>query len=320
MNPIDLASIQKHLLKSGHFELTLLPGFGCHWTNLRINTQGVWRDLLDPVQNYEELFQGKPSLGSYLMAPWANRIQYAAFEFEGKRYKLRNNFPDETAIHGDVRCRPWKVLEASEKKIEAVLDSRDFEDFNYPFALSFKHGIEVIENRIVVQFFITNLDARRAPAGFGFHPFLKRRLSEKDEDIKVMVPARKVYPQEKCIPTGPADAVWGRFDLRSDKLFGTPGLDHCYTQLTENKIRVVYPGTNVEIDFTLDSIFSHIVIYAPNKTDGVLCPRDFVAIEPQTLATNGFNARAAGWAGTGVKVLEPGEQWGGKWEMSAHFQ
>ena len=315
MEKTSAASIRKHKLKNDRFELIVLPGFGCHWTNLRLKIQNKWHELLDPVLDYEALLAKKPSLGSYIMAPWSNRIAKAEFQFEGKRYQLRETFPDGTAIHGDVRHRPWQVRSATEKKFEATLDSRKFSDFNYPFALTFKHSVELSDNRILVRFSIENVDKRRAPVGFGFHPFLKRRLTEKDSDVIVMLPAQKVYPDEKCIPTGQAIPVSGRTDLRKEKLIGTPQLDHCYTALTSDTIRIVYPGSKVEVDFKMDPIFKHVIVYAPNNPDGT--PRNFVAVEPATNVNSGFNLFSQGWQGTGVKVLEPGESWGGNWGIFA---
>lgn len=302
------------ILKNEFFELVFLPDFGCHWTNLRIKVGTEWSELLDPVVDDESFFNKKPSLGSYLMAPWSNRIAQAAFEFEGKRYPLRQTFPDGTAIHGDVRHRRWEVISASGEKFEAKLDSRAFNDFNYPFALVFQYSVELSSRRILVRFSIENVDQHRAPVGFGFHPFLKRCLTEKDSDIVVILPAENVYPDEQCIPTAPAVPVSGRTDLRAKKFIGTPNLDHCYTQLTSDTIRMIYPGSGVEIDFKIDPVFKHVIVYAPNHSDGI--PRNFVAVEPATNVNDGFNLFARGWPGTGVKVLEPAEVWGGVWEIS----
>ena len=128
-----------------------------------------------------------------------------------------------------------------------------------------------------------------------------------------MLPAEKVYPDEKCIPTSPALPVSGRFDLRQRKPIGTPKLDHCFTGLTESKIRMIHEGSKMEVVFKIDPVFSHAIIYAPSNPDG--SPRNFVAVEPATNVNDGFNLFARGWQGTGVKVLEPGECWGGSWEL-----
>ena len=305
-----LASLKTQILRNDHFELTFLPDYGCCWKSLRINLRGKWIDLLKPLE-------GKTTplhFGSYVMAPWSNRIVQGVFEFEGKTYQLRKNFPDDTAIHGDVRTRPWTVSVLTQERFEAVLDSREFPDFNFPFKVKFKHVLELSGGELKMSLFIENLDRARIPAGFGFHPFFKRRLTDLDEDIIVLLPAEKVYPDEKCIPTGPPVKVSGPKDLRSERFLGNPNLDDCYTGLNSHLIRLVYPGSKVEVHYRIDPVFSHLVIYAPNEADNT--PRDFVAVEPVTHVNNGFNLYTRGWPETGIKILEPGEIWGGTCELS----
>lgn len=303
-------SFQTHQLKNDRIDLTLLPDRGCYWSCLRILVRGTWVDLIEPVVGDRPPFH----FGSYIMAPWSNRIVQGRFEFEGRPYQLRKNFPDETAIHGDVRTRPWTIELASEKKFEATLDSHDFADFNFPFALKFKYALELSGNRLRISLFIKNVDQKRAPVGMGFHPFFKRRLTEHDEDIMVILPAEKFYPDEKCIPKSPAVSVSGPTDLRKEKYLGNPNLDHCFTDLTRNLIRLLYTGSKVEVHYQIDPLFTHVIIYAPRNERGE--PRECVAVEPASHVNDGFNLYAKDWKGTGIHVLEPGEAWGGSCELS----
>src|SRR3989338_444431 len=206
IKPSLKSSLKIHTLENSQFKLSLFPDFGCYWNTLRIHLRGKWTDLLEPLFGEAPPFH----FGSYMMAPWSNRIVQGVFEFEGKRYQLQKNFPDETAIHGDIRSRPWDIQVATPVKFEAVLDSTKFLDFNYPFKLRFRHVLEVLENRLRMSLFIENMDRQHVPVGLGFHTFFKRRLTKQDQDVIVLLPAEKVYPDEKCIPTGPAIAVSGR--------------------------------------------------------------------------------------------------------------
>lgn len=305
-----MPSFQTYKLKNKYWELTFFPECGCYWETLRIFLKSQWVHLLEP------LFGDAPPFhyGSYMMAPWSNRLVDGVFEFEGKRYQLRKNFPDDTAIHGDVRHRPWTIESATSEKFVASLDSRKFPDFNYPFKLKFKHTLELSDNHLRMSLLIENVDRQHAPVGLGFHPFFKRQLISEDKDIMVVLPAKKVYSDKKCIPTGPAVGVLGETDLRSERFLGNPNLDHCFTNLTGSIIRMVYSGSQVELRYQMDSIFSHVVVYAPNHPDGLA--KNFVAVEPVTHVNNGFNLYTRGWKGTGIKVLEPGEVWGGACELS----
>ena len=300
-------------LRSPKLELTFLPGFGCHWTRLRASIGGKWRDVLDPVPPEAALGAGGLH-GSFIMAPWSNRVAGASFAFEGKTHVLRPSSKDGTAIHGDVRARPWHTLVQGEARFEAGFRTEAFPEFNYPFPLVLHHAIEVRGERLRVDLHIENTGSSRAPVGFGFHPYFRRRLTERDDDCMVILPAELVYPAERCIPTGPPVPVTGAIDLRRREKLGARGLDHCVTGITSPEFRVIYPGSEVELRFRVDPIFGHAVVYAPNKASGEA--EAFIAVEPVTNANDGFNLRERGHEQTGVKVLEPGEGWGGGWELS----
>ncbi len=301
-------------LRNDRLELSFVPSFGCHWTRLRISVKGEWEDFLRPVPDGDALIESPGSHGSYVLAPWSNRIAGGAFLFAGKRHELRQNFRDGTAIHGDVRTRPWKVLSSAPERFEAELDSRELEDFNYPFKLRFRLLMTLKEDRLRTELAVENVDSRVAPAGFGFHPFVLRRLSWRDDDLILVVPAERVYPSVNCLPTGPAVPVGGATDLRGLHPLGAPNLDHCFTGFTEREIRVIYRGSRTEVRFSFDEPFGHAVVYAPNAGGGH--PESFVAVEPVTNANDGFNLLARGVEETGVKVLEPGERLDAGWEIS----
>ena len=167
---------------------------------------------------------------------------------------------------------------------------------------------------IRTSIWLENVDRSPVPVGAGFHPFFKRRLTERDKDMILLFPAEKVYPARDCLPTSPAVPTSGKTDLSELRLLGNPDLDHCFTGFGEDSVRIFYPGTGVQLRYRMDPIFSHAVIYAPKGSGGA--PRDFVAVEPVTHVNNGFNCLARGWRGTGVKILAPGETWGGSWDLS----
>ncbi len=307
---------QEHVLQNPFFEMKVLPEFGCHWSSLRLNLNGQWLDLLLPAPSHAALVKKPGAYGSYLLAPWSNRIQGASFEFDRQTYRLKKNSNDGTAIHGDVRLRPWKVVRSTPTLFEAELESANFPDFNFPFPFHYRHNVEICDNRITAGMWVRNLGATKAPAGLGFHPYFLRRLTTEDPDVELTLPAEKVYPASKCIPTGPAIPVSGNNDLRARCLLGKRGLDHCYTAIKAGPVKILYPGTRVEILMRSDSLYNHAVVYAPDSWRGWGKPRPYFCVEPVTHVNDGFNLFARGWEGTGVKELEPGESWGGCFELT----
>ena len=65
--------------------------------------------------------------------------------------------------------------------------------------------------------------------------------------------------------------------------------------------RIVYPAQQVEISIHANPIFEHYIVYSPPE-------QPFFAVEPVTNANDGFNLFEQGIAGSGVFVLEPGEE------------
>ncbi len=301
-------------LRNRHLDLTVLPEFGCHWSRLRLSAKGKWLDLLIPVEQQESLLRRTGARGSFILAPWSNRIAGASFEFDGRNHRLRPNSPDGTTIHGDVRTRAWKVEVETEDRIEATLNSRDCDDFNYPFALKFRHSLYLDRERLVVDLETENCDSCSAPVGMGFHPYFRRRLTERDRDVMVSVPARKRYPLEASLPTGRAVDVRGNKDLRSLSPLGERHMDDCYTCLEDTTFRLVYAGTGVEVRFEVDRVFGHVIVYSPRDEAGN--SSDFVAVEPVSNVNDAFNLMARGWEETGTKILEPGETLKGTWCLS----
>jgi len=301
-------AFQVHKLSNQVLTLSCLPEYGCHWTGLSVLKGNDWVDVLYTVLEGVPSQRNVPDFGSFTLAPWSNRVKDSVFNFQAKRYSLKQNFPDGTAIHGDVRSRPWHQVLMSSERIELELDSRHFSDFNYPFSLTFKHVLELSEYRLSVGLWMTNVSKVAAPVGFGYHPYFKRCLTKSDEDVMLVVPAEKVYPDQAQIPTGPAEAVSGNTDLKHEKMLGNPDLDHCFTDL-KGPMRLIYPGTDLKITLETDPALSHVVIYTPTDDQGNV--RNCVAVEPVTHVNNGFNLYYENWQGTGIKVLEPGETWGG---------
>lgn len=300
-------------LKNDLLDLTLVPEFGCHWTSLKYHARGTWLNLLYPVPKISQLPQFSTRDGSYILAPWSNRLQNAHFKFEEKDYHLRPNFPDGTTIHGDVWTRPWKIVRKALDYFEAELQTHHFSDFNYPFPLIFRHSISLIGSQLAVSLYIENNHNDNVPVGMGFHPFWNRRLVKGGTDVVLKVPARKIYPTKVAIPQGPAEPVTEKTDLRRGKDLSGVDLDDCFTDLSAQEIDLTWGNPGVQVRYQFSSIFGHVVIYSPLDEKGT--PKDFVAVEPVTNVTDGFNLLTKGWSNTGVKILAPKESWGGTWTL-----
>lgn len=280
-----------HRLENAHWQAVLVPEHGGGIVTGRIRYNGLWVDVLRPTPPDKH---NKPS--SFVMLPWANRIRDGVLRYNGQTWQLETPSPTEAARHGDVRKRPWQVLESSETTLRIAIDSRDFDDFNFPFALTAEATYTLDGADFIWQVTLTNVDTQAFPAGFGFHPYWQHTAANMP---LLQVPCAAEYKLTDQMADGGAVPISQRLDFRQPRAVTEDmQLDDLVTERTPGEpIRLIYEQWNKQIHMIADDIFAHVVLFT--APDGTL------AVEPQTNANDGFNLHENGVAGSGVFVVEP---------------
>lgn len=305
-------------LRTDRWEVDVLPGTGAALGAGRIRTaDGVWRDLLRPTRRTAS---GDPEkCASFPMVPWSNRIRDGVLPFAGRRWQLQRNAADGTAIHGAVRYAHWQVVEQSATGVTLAVDTSEQIGVNFPwqFGATIRYAIE--RDALVVTTSVRNTDVEPFPAGFGHHPYLSRALLPVGAPVReypptagplLQVPARAGYRLNAALPDGPAGEVPARADFRTKRLLGSAFVDDVLTDLEPGAPVVVeYPDEGVRVDLTVDPVYRHVVVYAPRR-------RCYFAVEPATNVNDGFTLHEQGVPGTGVFVLEPGEERTGTFRLA----
>ncbi|UZN03534.1 aldose epimerase [Cellulomonas sp. S1-8] len=304
-------------LRNDRWEVDVLPGTGAALGAGRIRTSdGVWRDLLRPTRRTGS---GDPEkCASFPMVPWSNRIRDGVLPFAGRRWQLQRNAADGTAIHGAVRYAHWDVVEQSGTGVTLAVDTAEQIGINFPWQFGATVRYAVDGDDLVVTTSVRNTDVEPFPAGFGHHPYLSRAL------LPVGAPAREYPPTAGpllqvdaaagyrltgALPDGPAGPVPPRADFRAQRPLGTGFVDDVLTSLAPGApVHVEYPEEGVAVDLTVDPVYRHLVLYAPRR-------RCYFAVEPATNVNDGFALHDAGVPGTGVFVLEPGEERSGTFRL-----
>jgi aldose 1-epimerase len=285
-----------HTLQNKHWQAGILPETGASIVFGRVRYAGTWVDILRPTDeaNYDN--SGKCS--SFIMAPWANRIRDGKFTYGSVTYQLNTRPDTGNARHGDVRSRPWQVIESSETHIHLRLRSIDFGDVNWPFAFTINAQYELNEENFVWELALTNDDEREMPAGFGHHPYFVR-LGESMPMLQI--PADQRYTLINSMPEEAASPVDPQLDFRelrpvSDDL----QLDDLLTGEDANQPNLLrYEDWGITLEMHADDIFKHTILFS--------APDGSIAVEPQTNANAGVNLLEAGVEGHGVVVLPAGE-------------
>jgi aldose 1-epimerase len=312
---VDGAS-QLVTLRNDAWELDVLPATGASLAGGRIRTSdGVWRDLLRPTRR---TVLGEPEkCSSFPMVPWSNRIQDGVLPFGGRTWQLQRNGADGTAIHGAARHSAWTVTDRTETRVVLELDTTGLVGVNFPWQFRAQITYALAGNKLVVGTSVRNVDREPFPAGFGHHPYLMRTLSAVGTTAPptpgqpvLEVPAHKGYSLVNALASGPAGEVPQRADFRVARPLTSAFVDDVLTAWEPGApVRISYQDLGVSVDLHADPVYAHLVLYAPRK-------RPYFAVEPVTNVNNGFSLHAAGVPGTGVFVLEPGEERCGAFTMT----
>jgi len=245
-------------------------------------------------------------LGSFIMAPWANRVREAKFMFEGKSISLKANTADGTAQHGDVRKRPWNVLKQGPNSVTLEYDSAAHADSNWPWKYRCRVEYALEEMSLVARLSVVNEDTSPFPTGCGHHPYFSRRLWDDRDAIELRAPVSGRYPLKAACAIGPAapDDLSRRLGM-----LATIPDEHIDTVFAgfggEAELR--WPSSGVTLRIKASANMNHLVLFAPHANGRSGTPLPFIAVEPQTQVNDAFNLESTGVSGTGSVVLKPGE-------------
>jgi aldose 1-epimerase len=290
-----------HTLDNGLWQVGILPETGASLAFGRVRAGDRWLDVLRPTPS--TCLDNPELCASFPMIPWSNRLRDGRFTFRGIEYQLRPNADDGSAMHGVARDLPWTVEHADSAAMVVSLDTRHFEGVNFPWRFSARLTFELAQGLFKIITQVRNEDATPMPAGFGHHPYFLRRLVNEPDgpDVHLYCACSQAFLLEAGIPTGPAIPVPPQLDFRTCRPLGDKPLNDCLTGCPGGlALEYVNPGLGLAIWANPD-IFKHVVLYAPPD-------KPYFAVEPVTNANDGFNLHEKEIAGSGVFVLEPGEE------------
>ena len=266
-------------IADGSLEAVLLPEAGARLHRLRAFGHDLLRTPPDPSQHLREpIFWG-----GYLMAPWCNRLAARATPVGGRQVNLASNFPDGSAIHGQVHAIPWTVTAAATCSVRGGGDG-------WPWPYEVTLAAEARDASLSLRWRLTNLADEPMPAGMGFHPWWRR-------PIQVRVDAGLAYASNATPPPDPGP-ISGGLDLRA---LGSPadGLDGTWTDASMPPVALAWPelGLRATIAASVEARF--VAVATPPDLDAI-------AVEPQTHAPDGLRRLLDGRA-DGLAWLPAGE-------------
>jgi aldose 1-epimerase len=266
-------------LRAGDTRAVILPEEGAAFA--RLDHRG--RALLVPVPDGADPNAGFH--GSFLMAPWTNRLDGGRIGVAGVTHHMPVNRPEEnTAIHGFLREMAWDVLDAgtSHLVMSCAFDRAPFT------------GISRIETRLaadslVLSVRLTNAGIAPTPMGFGWHPYFVR-----PRGTSISVATRTAFGRDArnlAIAPRPCAGLYG-----SDGMLD--GLDAHFAGW-DGSARIDWPDSRWLTLRASGAWASNLQVFAPRDA-GVL------AIEPVSHAPDAANRMDAAAHGA-MHTLEPGQ-------------
>jgi aldose 1-epimerase len=270
--------IQELRFASDSVELTVLPEVGARWHRLR----AFGHDLLRTPDDLEEHVRDTFFWGAYPMAPWCGRIDAGSYLVNERRVSFEPNFPDGTAIHGQVYDVPWDVEGDGAFRVDGGGNS-------WPWRYEARFNVEVRGSQLVLTYRLTNRSDGPMPGGIGVHPWYLKPLD-------VAVPATGVLTPNQKIPAVPTP-VSGEFDLRRLRPM-PPDLDATWTDLTEPEMELRWPALGLRATIRAETSTLYVVAASPEHLPAV-------AFEQQTHAPQAIRRILNGEPGA-PEMLEPG--------------
>ena len=164
------------IISNDYSSVEIIPKLGAHLVSFKIFHKNLEYELL--VQNKNNSFLQES--GSFIMAPWVNRILNGELNIMNKRYYLPIN-SSNYAMHGLVKNQTWNIKKLTENSIllETSLSKP------WPFSGKIKYLCSLKELALVQTITIDTEDNIEFPVAIGWHPWFKRSLNKQSGLIKI---------------------------------------------------------------------------------------------------------------------------------------
>jgi aldose 1-epimerase len=263
----------------GPIRVELMPAVGARLHRLQAFGHDLLRTPDDPAEHSRDPFRW----GAYVMAPWCNRIAAFPTDVDGDTVSVPSNFPDGTAIHGQVYAARWDVASNQSLSISGGGDG-----WPWPYRCGLR--VTIANSVLTIDQSLTNLGHSPMPAGLGLHPWFRRPL-----DLGIQADA--VLPSN-LDPDASVQAVSGHWNLR--RMRHVPDdIDATWLAPGDPAVELSWPDIGVWGTMRVRSGAGVcIVVASPTALDAV-------AIEPQTHAPHGLRRFLHGEPG-GLHLVQPG--------------
>jgi aldose 1-epimerase len=227
--------------------------------------------------------------GSFIMAPWVNRIHRGLLVTEHGEFQLPVD-SGEHSIHGTVRGRSWDVVSESDTAVTMQITLEE----PWPFKghVVSRVSLEGASLRQTLEVHAADGE-RRFPAGVGWHPWFRRSLGTEELGVQADVVAQWEL-DAGVVPSGKAEETEATRKLKGGSRFSVGEVDGCFQFGDERTAEIRWPELTLRMSSSPE--ISQVMVYSPEHS---------VCVEPQTSAVNAFQLEVRGIQGTGTLFASP---------------
>lgn len=278
------------VLENEHGAATISPRAGASLRSLRIRNGAGEFELLSGGDQPPDPALLPRGHGSFIMAPWPNRIRDGRLvALDGEHILPVNS--GLHAIHGTVRQREWTVTNVAPDcaSMEVELE----EPWPYSGRVIYEAALDgpALRQSLTIE---AGEDQPEMPAGFGWHPWFRRNLGKGNVHVKADVEAMWVL-DEDVTPTGEVLVSEETERLREGARLVDREMDGCFRLQPNGSATLRWPEAALQIESSGE--VSHLMVYSPEHA---------ICMEPQTCTVNAFQLAARGIEGTGTASAAPG--------------
>lgn len=131
-----------------------------------INSKGAeLNSLIDKSTHQEYIWEGNPEFWgkhSPVLFPIVGALKNDSYQYDGKKYSMSR--------HGFARDFEFEIINSDSSSITFELKTNEETLKKFPFLFSLKINYELIENKLVINYYINNNSNKEMPFSIGAHP------------------------------------------------------------------------------------------------------------------------------------------------------
>jgi len=277
-------------IKNEFASVTISPDAGASMRSFKVNKGGTQYELLsggDKAHVPTELPHGE---GSFVMAPWVNRIRDGRLVTPDGIHELpMNDKQGPYAIHGLVRDRVWTVKSSTESSLELEITLAE----PWPYAGKVEYSL-ALEGSSLVQTMGLIADENESqpfPGSVGWHPWFNITLGS--ESVIAKADVHKQWELHNRTPSGKLEVTSITERLQKGTHFGVREVDGCF--LINPGGGAVLRWPELTMTMTGSETITHFMFFSPEHA---LC------VEPQTCTVDAAQLADKGHADTGHVLVD----------------